>query len=172
LPLLALVLNQGPFAPPALPGLVTTTGPSATRRGPACPSRGAGRGHAPHRVGFPCSGRFPRHACHRHYPGGTDRSQSLLLLRSAAAFPAMRSGRLPHCTFRGLLGVHSRYGLHACWVASCDPLSSECFSAIRYLLSPLRLLPAGATSCRVGLSPTGNRRLCTAHRIARISWRI
>jgi hypothetical protein len=45
-----------------------------------------------------------------------------------------------------------------------DPSSSECFSAIRYLLSPPRLLPAGATSCRVGLSPTGDRRLCTAHR--------
>ncbi len=29
---------------------------------------------------------------------------------------------------------------------------------------PLRLLPAGATSCRVGMSPTENRRLFTAHR--------
>jgi YD repeat-containing protein len=28
---------------------------------------------------------------------------------------------------------------------------------------PLRLLPAGATSCRVGLAPTEDRRLCTAH---------
>jgi hypothetical protein len=52
-----------------------------------------------------------------------------------------------------------------------DPLTSECCSAIRYLLSPLRLLPAGATSCRVGLSPTGDRRLCTAHRIGGMSWR-
>jgi hypothetical protein len=49
------------------------------------------------------------------------------------------------------------------------PFSSECFSEIRYLLSPPRLLPAGATSCRVGLSPTGDRRLCTAHRIVRIN---
>src|ERR1019366_8401304 len=54
-------------------------------------------------------------------------------------------------------------------VASRAPLSSECFSEIRYLLSPPRLLPAGATSCRVGLAPTGDRRLCTAHRIARIN---
>jgi hypothetical protein len=28
---------------------------------------------------------------------------------------------------------------------------------------PLRLLPAGATSCRVGFAPTGKRRLFTAH---------
>src|SRR4029450_2898570 len=92
-------------------------------------------------------------------------------VQPAPAFPAIRSGRLPHYPFRGLLGVHSRYGLHACLAASCDPSSSECFSAIRYLLSPLRLLPAGATSCRVGLSPTGARRLFTAHRVVRMNGR-
>jgi hypothetical protein len=27
------------------------------------------------------------------------------------AFPVMLAGRRPHCSFRGLLGVHSRYGL-------------------------------------------------------------
>ena len=32
---------------------------------------------------------------------------------------------------------------------------------------PLRLLPAGATSCRVGFAPTGKRRLFTAHRHSR-----
>ncbi len=31
---------------------------------------------------------------------------------------------------------------------------------------PLRLLPAGATSCRVGITPTEDRRLLTAHDIA------
>ena len=30
---------------------------------------------------------------------------------------------------------------------------------------PLRLLPAGTTRRRVGIAPTGNRRLCTAHNI-------
>src|SRR5262245_54637709 len=34
-----LVLNQGPFPPPALPGFAGTTDPSATPRGLACPSR-------------------------------------------------------------------------------------------------------------------------------------
>src|SRR3954462_676750 len=34
-----------------------------------------------------------------------------------AAFPVMLAGRLPHHFFRGLLGVHSRYGLPARRVA-------------------------------------------------------
>ena len=122
-------------------------------------------------MGFPCSGRFPRHTCRRQYPGGIDGALSLCSPPPTAAFPVRQAGRLPRYLFRGLLGVHSRYGLHACWVALRNPSSSECFSEIRYLLSPPRLLPAGATSCRVGLSPTGNRRLCTAHRIGRTSWR-
>jgi len=29
------------------------------------------------------------------------------------AFPVLKSGRLAHYHFRGLLNVHSRYGLHA-----------------------------------------------------------
>jgi hypothetical protein len=38
---------------------------------------------------------------------------SSLVTRPAAAFPIGPAGRLPHCAFRGLLGVHSRYGLRA-----------------------------------------------------------
>ncbi len=33
------------------------------------------------------------------------------LISTAAAFPVNVPGRLPHCLFRGLLDVHSRYGL-------------------------------------------------------------
>ena len=57
--------------------------------------------------------RFFFHTCHRHYPGGTNRVMSLVT-RPAAAFPIGRAGRLPYCAFRGLLSVHSRYGLRAC----------------------------------------------------------
>src|SRR3954467_123226 len=32
---------------------------------------------------------------------------------ATSAFPALRPGRLPHHSFRGLLDVHSRYGLPA-----------------------------------------------------------
>jgi hypothetical protein len=34
-------------------------------------------------------------------------------VRETAAFPVSQAGRLPHYPFRGLLGVHSRSGLHA-----------------------------------------------------------
>ena len=51
----ALSLNQGPFAPPALPGFIANTGLSATPYGPACSSRITRCGFThPHRRGFPC----------------------------------------------------------------------------------------------------------------------
>ena len=60
LPLPALTLNQGPFPPPALPGFIGTTGLSATRRGPACPSPASGwRSRASTTSGFPCCVVFP-----------------------------------------------------------------------------------------------------------------
>ena len=44
---------------------------------------------------------------------------------SAAAFPEYWAGRLPHLYFRGLLKVHSRYGLPVCSHPYGVPLSSE-----------------------------------------------
>src|SRR6266542_2242621 len=60
-----------------------------------------------------------------------------------AAFPITPLGRLPHQTFRGLLGVHSRYGLHARG-AAIRPFASKASAAS---LPPrlLRLLPGGMT---------------------------
>ena len=51
---------------------------------------------------------------------------------AAAAFPVSQSGRLPHCPFRGLLSVHSRYGLHGRQVAQGDPLHQK-LRPLRYL---------------------------------------
>jgi hypothetical protein len=58
-----------------------------------------------------------------------------------AAFPVFTAGRLLHYMFRGLLSVHSRYGLHARQVTRCDPFHR---STSTTLLPPpsLRLLPA------------------------------
>jgi hypothetical protein len=39
------------------------------------------------------------------------------VIPATAAFPVIQAGRLPHHPFRGLLSVHSRYGLHARQVA-------------------------------------------------------
>jgi hypothetical protein len=74
------------------------------------------------------------HTCRRHYPGGTIGPVSLVgLCRAcdpmAAAFPIASLGRLPHQLFRGLLSVHSRYGLHARGAAK-TALSVESFSRL------------------------------------------
>jgi hypothetical protein len=115
-------LNSGPFPPPALPGLDGRTGLSATPGRPAWPSRVAGRSHAlPPPGASRVSWGLRVRACHRHYPGGTagsDRSwdglsQPFPSGPATSAFPAKRPGRLPRRSFRGLLDVHSRYGLPA-----------------------------------------------------------
>ena len=81
----------------------------------------------------------------------------------SSAFPFMQEGRLPHCTFRGLLSVHSRSGLHVRKTAQRSPLSPECFSPCCCLHEPLRLLPTESDNCWVGFAPTGKTRLSTAH---------
>src|ERR1035441_1170181 len=61
---------------------------------------------------------------------------------STAAFPVKQSGRLLQLFFRGLLSVHSCYGLHARRVAK-RPFPSKAPTALLPPL-PLRLLPGGA----------------------------
>ena len=57
-------------------------------------------------------------ACCAHYPGGPIGADGYSLARSRSglfpirsAFPAPAPGRRPHCRFRGLLKLHTRYGL-------------------------------------------------------------
>jgi len=63
-------LNQGPFPQPALPGVIGTTGLSATPLGPARPSRGAG---------------WPSHAA---TDGASRVACGLLCMHAAATTPA------------------------------------------------------------------------------------
>ena len=51
---------------------------------------------------------FP--TCRAHYPGGSSGCVCRLLPPHHAAFPKWQEGRHPHCHFRGLLRLHSRYG--------------------------------------------------------------
>ena len=94
------------------------------------------------------------HACRRHYPGGAGRCarRSLpgrwqpapLFGGSASALPVSRPAR------RSL-------ALRPSWSLSrpTRPVAPECFSRSRYLLQPLRLLPAGATVAGRGSHPLG-----------------
>jgi hypothetical protein len=60
-----------------------------------------------------------------------------------------------------LLGVHSRYGLHTRAVTVFRDTLSEGFSY--FVTSIAAPVASGWSGCRVGLAPTGKRRLFTAH---------
>src|SRR5271155_548102 len=75
--------------------------------------------------------------------------------------PIWQSGRPAHCPFRGLLGVHSRYGLHTRAVTVYRDTLSEGFS--HFVTSIAAPVASGWSGCRVGFAPTGKRRLFTAH---------
>ena len=159
----AFALNQGSFPPPALPGFSGTTSPSATPSRPACPSRASGWSCARPRDGVsrvacaflvcmlsPLPRRSDWASCFAH-PSQSNQPS-----------PIGCSGRPAHRPFRGLLSVH----------ITLRPAHSRCHRFVTRFtrrLQPLRCLhdcsgclPAGAFR-RVGLSPTGKRRLFTAH---------
>src|SRR5258706_15448932 len=75
--------------------------------------------------------------------------------------PKGSSGRPAHRPFRGLLGVHSRYGLHTRAVTVFRDTLSEGFS--HFVTSMTAPVASGWSGCRVGFAPTGKRRLITAH---------
>src|SRR6266478_3999037 len=75
--------------------------------------------------------------------------------------PKWQSGRPAHCPFRGLLGVHSRYGLHTRAVTVYRDTLTRGFS--HFVTSMSAPVASGWSGCRVGLTPTGKRRLVTAH---------
>jgi hypothetical protein len=115
-----------------------------------------------HRWGFPCCGRFPCTDMPTPIPRWDGWVCLSLLPQPTAAFPENSTGRLPRLglsrparrslTFRPACLLDRRKRPVAP-KASTDSLPPP----------PLRLLPAGATRRRVGIAPTGNRRLCTAH---------
>jgi hypothetical protein len=62
---------------------------------------------------------------------------------------------------QGLLGVHSRYGLHTRAVTVYRDTLPKGFS--HFVTSMTAPVAPGWSICRVGLAPTGKRRLITAH---------
>jgi len=93
-----------------------------------------------------------------------NRKVHLSLSSSAiSAFPEIMAGRLPHHVFRGLLSVHSRYGLHTHQVTFMT-LYTGGFS--RFVTSTTAPIATGWNeSCRAGFAPAGKPCLCTAHMI-------
>src|SRR5712691_8291470 len=111
--------------------------------------------------GFPCCVRFP---C-VHAVATTPAQRLGVLFRSftqsCQPSPKGLSGRPAHRPFRGLLGVHSRYGLHTRAVTVYRDTLTRGFS--HFVTSMTAPVASGWSGCRVGLTPTGKRRLSTAH---------
>jgi len=104
-------------------------------------------------MGLPVLRASPLCTCCRHYPGTASGCIFRSLHQTYQPSPHWRTGRPVHRHFRGLLSVHSRYGLHTRWIILNDPLHQR--------LQPLRYLRDCSDcfrlerNCRVGLSPTG-----------------
>src|ERR1700739_1074243 len=132
---------------------------------PACPSRASGWSSLTTPWGLPCCVRFP---C-VHAVATTPAQQLGVFLRSftqpCQPSPKGLSGRPAHRPFWGLLGVHSRYGLHTRAVTVYRDTLTRGFS--HFVTSMTAPVASGWSGCRVGLTPTGKRRLCTAHPLSR-----
>jgi hypothetical protein len=92
------------------------------------------------------------------WPAGSDCSwdglfQPFLCSPAASAFPMLKQGRRTHWTFRGLLNVHSRYGLPARCIAEATHVSRR-LRRLRYLHRRSDSYRPEQPSCRVGIAPT------------------
>ena len=126
---------------------------------PACPSRASGWPSLTTPWGLPCCVRFP---CVHAVATTPAQRLGVSFAHSPSRISLPRkgqSGRPAHRPFRGLLGVHSRYGLHTRAVTVYRDTLTEGFSHSS-IAAPVA---SGWSGCRVGLAPTGKRRLSTAH---------
>ena len=154
-------LNQGPFTLhrryPVSPG---TAGLSRHPTAPACSLAASGWSSSHHAMGLPVLRASPLCTCCRP-PRRSGWLHLSLTSPDASAFPHRRTGRPAHRPFRGLLSVHSRYGLHTRWMSSNVTRSIR--GSSHFVTSMTAPIASGWSGSRVGLSPTGKRRLCTAH---------
>ncbi len=171
MPLRTPSLNSGPFPPPELPGFAGTTNPSATPDSPACPSRASGCGPLSRTAwGFPCCVGSPLRTCRRHYPGGiagSDRSWDGLFQPFPSdpddvGLPRSYGGSAPTLSL-------SRPAQRSLLVTAC-PIAGPLYGPFHRRLRRLRYLHRRSNcfrperpSCRVGIAPTENPRLFTAH---------
>src|ERR1700719_249111 len=116
---------------------------------------------ADHALGLPVLRALSLCTCCRHYPGAAAGRIFAHFTQPYQPSPKGLSGRPAHRPFRGLLGVYSRYGLHTRAVTVYrDTLNRGFHHFVTSMTAPVA---SGWSGCRVGLAPTGKRRLCTAH---------
>ena len=111
--------------------------------------------------GFPCCVSLPLPYMPSPLPRRNCRVHISLASPSMSAFPVFRPGRLPHRAFRGLLSVHSCYGLHGRQVTYMT-FYTRGFN--RFVTSTIAPIATGwSESCRAGFAPAVKLRLFTAH---------
>src|SRR6202043_4156214 len=157
-PLVASVLNQGPFPPPALPGFSGTTSLSATPARPACPSRASGLIIPDHAQGLPVLRALSLCTCCRHYPGAADGRRLRSCHPTVPAFPGSTSGSACTSSFSrlaqrslALRPAHSHGRRMSC------PLSEGFRHFVSSMSAPVA---SGWSGRRVGLAPTGKAPPC------------
>jgi hypothetical protein len=167
------VWNQGPFPRPALPGVLGTTGLSATPLGPSCPSRESGwRPRAATEGVSRVALDLRLQTCRLLYPGGTtgsDHSWDGLFhpfpcSPAATAFPETSTGRLPRQKFRGLIGSSLALRPACSRDRQSGPLHRR-LRRLRYLHRRSDCYRRERSSCRAGITPAEDPSLSTAHNV-------
>jgi hypothetical protein len=161
LPTSTALLKSGSFPPPALPGFVGTTSLSATPRGPACPSRASGWSQGPP-LGFPVLRRI---SLYRHAvaitPVGPQAGSGRSPVACDGGLPRVSDGSAPTSN----VSRPARRSLTLRPVCSRGRLAALCIRGFgRIVTFPAAPIATGwSDSCRVGIAPTEDRHLCTAH---------
>src|SRR6516165_9336452 len=114
-----------------------------------------------HASGFPVLRALSLCTCCRHYPGAADgRTRRSKITHPCQPSPIPLSGRPAHRPFRGLLGVHSRCGLHTRAVTLVTAIRGlQTFRHLHACPGCFRLEQIAGWA----LHPLEKRRLVTAH---------
>ena len=147
--------KSGSFPPPALPGFIGRMTLSDSRQ---CRRLQATLRPLPsHMTGLP---RLPEPPFRRAEPTTpADRAGARVdYFPAHAAFPHASEGRHPHCHFRGLLGLHTRFGPSDRSAAQRRPLSRGS-DPFRLPGRAARQLPDQSTTFRMESSSTDGSRL-------------
>ena len=112
-------------------------------------------------MGFPCCVRFPSCTCRRQYPGAATGRRLRSSHPAVSAFPEIAVGSACTSTFSRLarrsLALRPAHSRRHLYVTS----HTEGFS--HFVTSMTAPVASGWSVRRVGLAPTGKRRLLTAH---------
>ena len=111
--------------------------------------------------GFPCCVCLPLPYMPSPLPRRICSVRVSLTSLAVAAFPVSESGRHPHQLFRGLLSVHSRYGLHVRQVPYRTFYTRGFSRFVAYTTAPVA--SGRSERRRAGFAPAGKHRPCTAH---------